>query len=189
VQCVARPGVTTVAFDGVEISWFEEHDDSTDPASGRDLAVLDGPGVRVTVEERTVSGGDWLEERWRQGGEIGKVLIGLIEAADGFTREDFRDYWWDQHRPLANSLVPEALGPVAYVHDYVLDTNVVVQGFNWAGIGEMYEQSLATARERGEWFESDAARPLALDEERFMVRATRQVLVTDASVLIHRPAD
>jgi len=173
-------------WDGVEISWHPLKANETDLASwvrAGDDVLLDGPRVTVTVEERTVSGLDWLQNRWREGGEMGVVLIGLIEAADGLTRPAFRDYWWDQHRPLANRLVPDTLAPIAYVHDYVLDDRASGEGFTWAGIGEMYERSLGTARQRGEWFESDAAKPVIADEERFLVRASRQVLVTDGEVL------
>ena len=194
VHCVVRPGATRPSWDGVELAWFAATDDATGAASWTHApelgdTPLDGSAVSVDVEERTVSGGDWLEDRWRLGGALGSVLIGLIEAADGLGREAFRDYWWDRHRPLADGLVPDEVAPVAYVHDYVLDESAADSGFTWAGIGEMYERSLSTARRRGEWFDTEAARPLALDEERFMVRSTRQVLVCDGEVLVHQPTD
>ena len=192
VHCVVRQSAITPPWDGVEISWHSIEDRAIDPkvwthSLVHDDAVLNDSPVIVSVEERIVSGEDWIAQRWRQGGDLGVVLFGFIEAASGFTLEAFRDYWWDEHRPLANSLVPEELSPVAYVHDYVLEKHASDDVFAWAGIGEMYERSLGTARRRGEWFESDAARPLAIDEERFMVRATRQVLVTDGEVLHRQP--
>ena len=52
------------------------------------------------------------------------------------------------------------------------------------GIGELYEQSLQVARQRGEWFLSDAATPLVEDEGWFINRATREVLVTDHEFMI-----
>ena len=59
-------------------------------------------------------------------------------------------------RPLANQMVPSHLEPVAYVHNYVQPD----EPGRWAGIGEIYEHSLDTARGRGAWFESEEARPL-----------------------------
>ena len=136
----------------------------------------------MRVEERTVFGDAWLQERWRQHpGTPQLLLIGLIEAADGMTREEFRDYWWTQHRPLANQLVPPALQPVAYVHDYLLPGEAT----EWAGIGEMYDTSLDVARQRGAWFDSPAATALLADEDRFLVRTTRQLLVTEQHLIIN----
>jgi len=189
-HCVVRSGATKPPWDGVAISWHQTTSlESWTNSWAHADSPLDGPGVSVTVEERIVEGGDWLDDRWRDGGAMGFVLIGLIEAADGLSRAAFRDYWWDRHRPLANSLVPVDLAPVAYVHDYVLDDGAVAAGFTWAGIGEMYERSPSTARQRGEWFGSEAAIPLAIDEERFMVRGSRQVLVGDGEVVYRQAAD
>ena len=75
--------------------------------------------------------------------------------------------------------MPAPLEPIAYVHDYVLPG----EPGRWAGIGEMYERSLDVARERGAWFASEAALPLLADEERFLVRGTRHVLITDHEII------
>jgi hypothetical protein len=76
-------------------------------------------------------------------------------------------------------MVPSHLEPVAYVHNYV----EADEPGRWAGIGEMYERSLDTARARGAWFESEEALPLVADEQRFLVRDTRQLMVTDQYVI------
>jgi hypothetical protein len=139
--------------------------------------VVDDASVfHLLVEERTVSGESWLEAR-RADVNAGAtlLLIGMIEPARGLSRRAFRDYWWDRHRPLANQMVPSHLEPVAYVHNYVLPG----EPGQWAGIGELYERSLDTARRRGAWFESEEALPLVADEERFLVRDTRLLLATD----------
>jgi hypothetical protein len=150
-------------------------------AGGAAAAVVDPAFfARVLVEERTVSGEPWLDARWSDP-DAGPalLLIGMIEPALGMSRQAFRDYWWDRHRPLANQMVPSDLEPVAYVHNYVCPD----EPGRWAGIGEMYERSLDTARGRGAWFESDEALALVADEERFLVRQTRELLVTDQYVV------
>ena len=76
-------------------------------------------------------------------------------------------------------MVPSHLEPVAYVHNYVEPD----EPGRWAGIGEMYERSLDTARGRGAWFDSEEALPLMADEQRFLVRDTRQLMVTDQYVI------
>ena len=186
-HCVVRHGRQPTEFDGVAIEWHADDDARAGhdrwltehaPSSTVDVAAT----TVVRVEERTVFGDAWLEERWRQRpGTPQLLLIGLIEAADGMTREEFRDYWWTQHRPLANQLVPPALQPVAYIHDYLLPGEAT----DWAGIGEMYETSLDVARQRGAWFDSPAATALLADEDRFLVRNTRQLLVTEQHVIIN----
>jgi hypothetical protein len=150
-------------------------------ASGADATIVDQATLtRILVEERTVFGAPWLDARWKDPGSGPTLLlIGMIEPAPGLSRPAFRDYWWDRHRPLANQMVPDHLEPVAYVHNYVYPDE---PGW-WAGIGEMYEQSLDTARGRGAWFESEEALPLVADEVRFLVRETRELLVTDQYVV------
>ena len=187
-HCVVRPGRGDRAYDGVAISWH--HDEEA--IASHDLwmaeprsqgSVLDeDTTTHLLVEERTVNGGGWLDAQWRyERGRRRLLLIGFIEAAAPLTREQFRDYWWQQHRPLANRLVPAPLEPVAYVHDYVRPG----EAGRWAGIGEMYERSLDTARERGAWFASEAALPIVADEKRFLVRGTRQVLITDHEIIVY----
>ena len=133
------------------------------------------------MEARSAIGDDWLVHRWvTAADEPTLLLIGLIQRAPHLSRDSFASYWWSSHRPLANRLVPAELNPHAYVHNYVLAD----QPSPWDGIGELYEQSLHVASQRGEWFESEAAAPLTQDEERFMISSTRQVLVTDHRILI-----
>lgn len=185
-HCVVRPAKLGSPYDGISIAWFEDeaqvalYEAWLVKEADRAPSPLDESATsKVLVDERTVSGEAWLEKRWSDPAPA-LVLIGCIEAAEGLSRQDFRDYWWDQHRPLANRLVPEHLEPVAYVHDYVLPG----EPCRWSGIGEMYEQSLEVARQRGAWFESEAALPLVADEQRFLSRATRQVLVTDQELIL-----
>jgi hypothetical protein len=172
----------------VAISWHHDeesiasHDEWIVEQHSQGSVLDEDITTRVRVEERTVSGDGWIEAQWRHDrGRLRLFLIGFIEAAPPLTREQFRDYWWQQHRPLANRLVPAPLEPIAYLHDYVL----AGEPGRWAGIGEMYERSLDVARERGAWFASEAALPLLADEERFLVRDTRQVLVTDHEIIAY----
>jgi hypothetical protein len=183
--CVVRPGRGTPPHDGVALEWF---DDAAAEAVGglatslpaRATAVDQASVCQLVVEERTVFGDSWLDARWTHPDAApALLLIGMIEPARGLSRQAFRDYWWDCHRPLANQMVPSHLEPVAYVHNYVGPD----EPGPWAGIGEMYEHSMDTARGRGAWFESEAARPLVADEQRFLVRDTRQLLVTEQHVL------
>jgi len=176
-HCAVREGRTPVAHHGVSIAWFADADAMAD----YERRVDDTSTTSIRVEERTVSGRDWLDEFWlKPEGTKTPLLIGFIERAPHLSRAEFRDYWWDEHRPLATALVPRELAPVAYVHNYVAPD----EPCPWDGIGEMYEASLDLARRRGAWFDSPEAAPLTADEDRFLVRSTRQVLVTDAEMIV-----
>jgi hypothetical protein len=184
-HCVVRLARRRAVYDGVAIAWFEggaevgRYDDWVSQQTNQ--SPLDATATaNVVVDERAVSGEAWLDKRWSDPEPApALVLIGCIEAADGLSRQGFRSYWWDQHRPLANRLVLEHLEPVAYVHNYLLPGEPT----RWSGIGEMYEQSIDVARQRGQWFESGEAGPLVVDEQRFLCRETRQVLVTDQELI------
>jgi hypothetical protein len=185
-HCVVRPRRGDRVYDGVAISWHHDeemlasHDEWMAEQLGGGSVLEEDATLRLRVEERTAIGDGWLDAQWRNHmGEPRLLLIGFIEAADPLTRQQFCDYWWEQHRPLANRRVPAELEPLGYVHDYVLPG----EPGRWAGIGEMYERSLDVARERGAWFDSDAALALVADEERFLVRATRQLLITDHEII------
>jgi hypothetical protein len=170
---------------GVAIEWFAA---GAKPGTGSYGPGVEAAAPSVRVEERCVQGAEWLATRGRGHRHApALVLLGFIQAAPHLSRRDFAAYWWERHRPLADALVPAALQPVAYVHDYVIEG----EASTWDGIGEMYEESLDVARRRGAWFASDDAAPLVADEQRFLVGATRQVLVADHEVIwpVAEPVD
>jgi hypothetical protein len=184
-HCVVCHRRERLTHDGVAIAWHDDesvsaHDEWIAQHQAADSAVDVAATSVVRVRERTVFGDPWLEERWGHGGPQ-LLMIGLIEALPGMTREDFAEYWWSQHRPLANRLLPPSLQPLAYVHDYVLPGETT----RWAGIGELYDGSVGVARQRGAWFDSPAAVALVADEDRFLVRSTRGLLVTNHEVIIN----
>lgn len=190
-HCVARRERSAPLYDGVSIAWFDTvasltaYDQSVREftQSQADAAIDDTATLNVLVEERCVFGPDGLDALWQlQDGANALLLIGLLQKASQLSRVEFRDYWWMQHRPLANRVIPPELQPPVYVHNYVLSN----EHPEWDGIGELYESSLDSARQRNHWMTSDAAAALITDEARFLKRATRAVLVTDFEVLTNQ---
>jgi hypothetical protein len=188
-HCVARTGRDAPRYDGMSIGWFADQaklaghdqlDAEQDEPGAR--SVIDRPSsVSRLVEERCVFGTHELEALWQlPAGAQRLLLIGLVRKASGLSRREFAEYWWHQHRPLANRLFPPELQPPVYLHNYVLGD----QPCAWDGVGELYESSLDIARRRGQWMGSAAAAPILDDEFRFMEPAARAVLVTDYEVLI-----
>ena len=181
MHCVVRPGRTDRPYHGVAIEWFtDEHHAIT---VGAHEPVIDPASVlSVRVDSRTVLGDEELA-RWWTTGESRLVVIGVIQRAPALTREQFAAYWWDDHRPLADRLLPSEVQPDAYVHDYVLPGEPAP----FDGVGEFYDPSVERTRERTQWADLPGAPETALiaaDEERFLVRDTRWALLTDASVVL-----
>jgi hypothetical protein len=187
---VRQPDRRDAGWHGVAISWFSGADARSgwdrwcvaDHPSRDRAAILDVEATEtITVTERVAFGADFLIDRHRGSPPgPGLLLVGFIERLPSLSRIEFADYWWHQHRPLANRRFPATVQPTAYVHNYVITGDPS----HWDGIGEMYESSLDAARQRGEWFKGEAARELIADEERFLIRRTREVLVTDYEVIV-----
>jgi hypothetical protein len=189
VHCVVRPGRREGSYHGAAIEWFDDeanrsrHDELAVQAT--DDALIDGAATETTlVEERTVCGQDLLESWWRAGTrEPRLLLLGIIQRKPELSRTQFRDYWWDEHRPLANRMLPLDVQPPIYVHNYALPGEACA----WDGVGEFYDLSMEVARRRTAWAASEPAEAIAIDEGRFLVRESRAALVTDAEVVIADP--
>jgi EthD domain len=187
VHCVVRPGRTDRPHHGVAIEWFADeaalaaHDAHARSTPG-DTLVDSASVVRARVESRTVFGQEQLDAWWSaRGGAPRLLVIGVIERSPALDREAFRDYWWGDHRPLANRLLPPEVQPEIYVHDYALPG----EPCPWDGVGEFYDTSVDVARARTRWADdADEAEAIIADEEKFLVRDTRYGLVTDAEVII-----
>jgi hypothetical protein len=189
VHCVVRPGRTDRPYHGVAIEWFADEAaltacDATESAALDTLDPVIDPAttLSVRVTSRTVLGDDELERWWSAGGTR-FVILGIVQRAPRLTREQFAAYWWNEHRPLANRLLPPEVQPDVYVHDYVLPGETAA----FDGIGEFYDPSIDRTRERTRWAErpgAPATQQIAADEERFLIRDTRWSLLTDATVMI-----
>jgi hypothetical protein len=183
--CTVRPGRRPPRFDGASLAWFDDLGAATAPAAapprGDDDLIDAGSSHRILVEERPVRGQDWLDARWHDAGSARSlVLLVLLERVPALTRAEFRDYWWDHHRPFTDEVIPLAIQPRAYVHNYPLAD----QASPWDGIGEMYEDSLDVPRDRSRWLETPEAVAVVADEGRFIDRPTRCVLVADHEVVV-----
>jgi len=133
------------------------------------------------VEERCVFGQTWIDELWRMPpGTTSLLVFGLIEKASHLSRDEFRDYWWGSHRPLANKLLPPELQPFAYNHNYVLPGDPC----RWDGIGEFFDASVDSARQRAAWGSTDEAVEIAEDERRFLKRDTRAGFAADFEPIV-----
>ncbi|HUG00007.1 MAG TPA: EthD domain-containing protein [Ilumatobacter sp.] len=183
VSCVVRPGKHDRPFHGVSIEWFADQtalaDHDRRAARGVSSSVDPMSIERARVRARTVFGHDLLEMWWSElFGEPRFLMFALLERAPSLTRSEFAQYWWDEHRPLVNELIPPAMQPPIYVHDYVAPG----EDFRWDGVGEFYDDSIDVVRERTQFVAGRSA--ILVDEQHFLVDDTRLILLTDATVLV-----
>jgi hypothetical protein len=185
VLCAVRPGRTDRRFHGAAIEWFDDEEglqafDGDAAASGGDIVDV-ASTERVRVFDRTVFGDGLLADWWQNSaGAQRLLLLGIIQRRRDLTRTQFADYWWGQHRPLANAMLPPEVQPPIYVHNYALEG----ERCDWDGLGEFYDTSVDAARERSKWADTPDADLIVADEQRFLVRDTRYGLITDATVVV-----
>jgi hypothetical protein len=186
MHCVVRTGRSDRAYHGVAVAWFDDEADLA--AHDRHEATVAGPLlverstiVQARVEERVVAGEELLARWWADPERGSRLLVlGIIQRRPALSREQFRDYWWDQHRPLANRVLPDGVLPPIYVHNYALPG----EPCPWDGVGEFYDTSVDGARRRAQMADTGAAAEIVADEEQFLVPDTRYGLVTDAEIVL-----
>lgn len=101
-------------------------------------------------------------------------LIVLIHKKTGLSDEDFYRYWKEKHGPLAARIIPG-------LRRYVQNHPVKIPGLKYEadGLAELWFDDLDAYRSSRTWRQSDEAKPLLDDEDKFMDRdrITRYVVV------------
>jgi hypothetical protein len=148
--------------DAVGFEWFEDPDHlarfarwlTTRP--GPEPGAVEIPTVTVEVEEVVLRGQDWLERRWRRGGNALKHMA-IARRAEGLTPSEFSDRW----RARAGTVrAPGAAAAVAIPGEargqaYVQNHPRPRTGGEWAydAVNEVYFDDLEGLRRRIAWFE------------------------------------
>ena len=90
-------------------------------------------------------------------------LIILLKKKAGFTDEEFIRYWKEKHGPMALKLLPG-------VRRYVQNHLVKLPGVEYEadGVAELWFDNLEAYQNFLKWRESDEARELTEDEERYL---------------------
>lgn len=93
-------------------------------------------------------------------------LIALISRKSGLTDEEFYKYWKDKHGPLAAKTIP---GLRKYIQNHL----VRLPGIKYDGDGfvELWFDNLEAYEKFLTWRQSDGAKVLLDDEDKFMDRS------------------
>jgi hypothetical protein len=174
---VALPETTTdQRHDGVSIEWFRDREHLRrfeswlGTTAGRAVRELRSEVIEfdaspvVVTSERVVSGADWLDRRWQEGGPKLKQLAIAIRA-DGLTLPQFLERWRGRADPVGAASVPAAYRGLASVQNHPL----VDAGREWAydAITEVYFDDVDSLLARIAYF----GREPAGDADNDLVRA------------------
>jgi hypothetical protein len=162
VVCTARTDLTPAPrHDGVGLEWFD--DDAhlarfqqwlASPAGavvGESLAAAVGWDASsvIVADEHVMRGADWLEQRWREGGQKLKHMA-IALRADGLTSSQFSELWRTRAGKVGAVPIPDVAKGQAYVQNHP----VARAGEDWAydAFNEVYFDSVDHLRARIDWF-------------------------------------
>jgi uncharacterized protein (TIGR02118 family) len=109
-------------------------------------------------------------------------IIALLKRRPGLTPEEFSDYWFNRHWTLAQKLVPEEALSVRYVQHHAITLGGERES-PYDAVAELCFTDRAGLQRWLDWYFSDAGQPLRDDEEHFMDKSRRVVLITDERVM------
>ena len=170
VVCTVLPELTTDAVaDTLTIDWL---------ASGHaGVRIPDASVTRTAVvaEEVVLRGADWLEARWRDGGERFKH-VAFARRADGLTPAEFAERWRSHAGSLGGVPIPDEAKGRAYAQNHPLPRDVGEWPFD--AVNEVWFDDVDGLRRRVEWFAEhhDPGGDDLFGPSRFL--AVREVLVS-----------
>ena len=134
VRCdVLRDLTPDAPFDTVRIDWCDE------PADGDLIA-----------EEVVLRGADWLDQRWRDGGERFKH-IALTRRAGGLTQAEFSERWRDHGGTVGTTPIPDLVKGCAYAQNHPVPGD-----WPYDAVNEVWFDDLDGLRRRVVWFTEHA---------------------------------
>lgn len=112
----------------------------------------------VVAEEHVLRGADWLEARWREGGEKVKHLA-LARRAPDLTPVAFAERWRHHAGSVGGATIPDAARGRAYVQDHPLPARADGSGYD--AVNEVWFDDLDGVQARIDFF---AANPPSADD-------------------------
>lgn len=154
--------------DGVGIEWFSDVGHLQRYEAWLQAAEADArpEGLRAVIDvedspvvvarELVLRGSDWLEDRWRQGGDRVKHMA-LARRAAGLTPEEFQERWQNRAGQLRSPttgevvVIPDRARGHAYVQNHPLPPGP--DGVDWAydAVNEVYFDDVEALQQRIEW--------------------------------------
>jgi hypothetical protein len=185
VACTVLSDVTPGAVhDGIGIEWFTDDGHlacfeswlSSPPGRlGEDLlteAVDLATSPVIVAEEHILRGAEWLEQRWRNGGEKVKHMA-IARRADGLTPAQFSDRWKSRAGKVGQVTIPAAARGLAYVQNHPVPAHDGLWAYD--ALNEVYFDDLDGVRSRMAFFAESPSEDDLVGENWFVV-AREEVL-------------
>jgi hypothetical protein len=170
--CTSVPGVIEAQrHDGVGLEWFRDadhlerfdrwHEAARAPAADGLRRVIDADASPVLlVDEAILRGEDWLQERWRHGGEKLKHMA-IARRAAGLTPAQFSERWRSRAGTLGRAgsapaiPIPDEARGNAYVQNHPVPRAVGEWAYD--AFNEVYFDDLDGLRRRSDWMTESLA--------------------------------
>jgi hypothetical protein len=127
VVCTSMPEVIPdPKHDGIGLEWFadsghlERYESWLSTSKVTDLlnrAVDLESSPVVLADEHVRRGGEWLEERWRDGGEKLKHMA-IALRAQGLTLAEFFELWQTRAGKVGTAVIPDEARGLAYIQNW-----------------------------------------------------------------------
>lgn len=112
-------------------------------------------------------------------------VIAMLKRKSGITMEEFSQYWHEKHASLVRTLVPEVV--LSLQKSYIQNHAIRLPGGGeppFDAVAEICFDDLESLRKWNDWYFSDDAKALRDDEDNFMDKSKRIIVVTDERVII-----
>jgi len=112
-------------------------------------------------------------------------MIAMVKKKEGLSIEEFAQYWYLKHAPLATKLVPQSVtaGWKKYLQNYALSLNGKAHA-PYDGVAEIYFSDLAAFWKWNDWYYSEDGKALRDDEDNFMDRSQTVVIIAEEKMVI-----
>lgn len=141
--------------DGIVIEWFADADHLR-----RFEAWLGAPdraaGPVLVTEESVMRGAEWLDQRWRDGGEKLKHMAVAVRA-EGLAPAEFSERW----RAHSGRNIPDRVRGLAYVQNHPCPRTTGEWAYD--AVNEVYFDDITGLRARVDWFRENLTGPLRSD--------------------------
>lgn len=105
-------------------------------------------------------------------------LITILKRRKGMSLQEFSQYWYEKHGPLAITMMP---GVKRYVQNHPVRLSGAEPSID--GIAEVWFNDLVSWREFNKWFLSDDSKSLREDNEKFIDTSKTVVLIAEERVI------
>jgi hypothetical protein len=131
-------------------------------------------GEALVADELVLRGGEWLDERWRVGGERLKHMA-IASRAAGLTAEEFSRRWKGHAGTVGHVTIPDRARGCAYVQNHPRPRRSPA---SYDALNEVYFDDLDSLRFRIDWFaENLQGQPeTELVRESWFVAAREEIL-------------